>query len=163
MGITSSKEVPHQNLPVQTDEVVQTPDQSLVRNNYWEDKYLLHADLSALPRSQDVFRKIESDPSLALSLPKPGATAGSVLAHAIRTFDSLAKKNTPMTFKFGITHDAHIRWHNKTFGYRYSKDVFDFMLVIYAASNPYGPAFLEAALIEHFGSSLFQLSSTISM
>lgn len=59
-----------------------------------------------------------------------------------------------MTFKFGITHDPCVRWHNTKFGYKYSKDPFQQMLVVYAASNPHGPAFLEAALIDRFGSFL---------
>ena len=56
-----------------------------------------------------------------------------------------------MTFKFGITHDAYVRWHNRGWGYKYSKDRFEKMVVVYAAANPHGPAFLEAALIDRFG------------
>ena len=38
----------------------------------FKDAYLAHADLANLARSRDVFRGIESHPSLALRLPKPG-------------------------------------------------------------------------------------------
>ena len=117
--------------------------------------YLQHEDLRNLPRSMDVFSKIQLDPQLHLSLPKPNVTAGHVMAHGIREFQTLLEKNKPMTFKFGFTHDPSVRWHNSKFGYKYSKDKFDFMLIIYAASNPYGPSFLEAALIDRFGCCLF--------
>ena len=121
----------------------------------FEDRYLQYEDLRCLPRSQDVFRKIEMDSSLLMTLPKPGATSGLVLQHSINTFERLLLENKPMTFKFGFCHDAAVRWHNAKFGYKHSREKFDYMLVLYAASNPHGPAFLEAALIERFSSDLF--------
>lgn len=98
-----------------------------------------------------MFRKIELDPYISLQLPSPGATAGRVLRHSASLFEDLLKKNKPMTFKFGITHDACVRWHNRGWGYKYSKDKFEKMVVVFAAANPHGPAFLEAALIDRFG------------
>ena len=127
-------------------------DRKLAEPFSWEDCYLKHDDLKILPRSQDVFRKIELDPRLSLLLPKPGANAGRVLEHATKTFEALLSKHKPMTFKFGFTHDAAVRWHCDAFGYKYSREPFEFMVVIYAASNALGPAFLEAALIDRFGS-----------
>lgn len=121
----------------------------------WKDQYLQYDDLRNLPRSMDVFRKIEQDPVLTLNLAKPGMTAGRILAHAVSFFDKLWSQNHPMTFKFGVTHDAAVRWRNTTFGYKYSKDKFDYMAIIYGTSNPHGPSFLEAALIDRFGSNLF--------
>ncbi|CAK9051425.1 Uncharacterized protein SCF082_LOCUS28225 [Durusdinium trenchii] len=38
----------------------------------WKDDYLQHDDLKNLPRSRDVFHKIEVDPELTMELPKPG-------------------------------------------------------------------------------------------
>ena len=147
------------HLPLETDEkhTDAKPNvvMSLLGSHVWEDLYLRHPDLSSLPRSQNVFRQIEIDPRLSMRLPVPGVTAGRVLDHATRTFEELLSKNKPMTFKFGITHDAAVRGYNTTFGYEYSRDIFDYMLVIYAASNPHGPAFLEAALIDRFGGFLF--------
>lgn len=145
-----------EHLPVETRK--HTGDQLVSQGVAWEDAYLRHPDLALLPRSRDVFRKIEGDPCLSLKLPPPRATAGGVLRHAICIFEKLLKDNKPMTFKFGISHDAHVRWHNPVWGYRYSKDPFAQMIVIFAASNPHAPAFLEAALIEKFGSSLYALS-----
>ena len=126
----------------------------------FQDDYKWHSDLVGLPRSQEVFRKIELDPNLSMKLPKPNATAGAVLQHSIRVFESLLEKNKPMTFKVGITHDPSVRWHNRTFGYKYSKDKFGHLVVVYAAANPVGPSFLEAALIDRFRS--FLLASTES-
>ncbi len=121
----------------------------------WKDQYLQYDDLKNLPRSMDVFRKIERDPVLSLNLAKPGMTAGRILAHAVAFFEKLWSQNHPMTFKFGVTHDAAVRWHNTNFGYKYSRDKFDYMTIIYGTSNPHGPSFLEAALIDRFGSNLF--------
>lgn len=129
----------------------------------YEDQYLRYGDLKSLPRSQDVFRKIEKDPILSLRLPRPDATAGKVLEHACCTFERLLSDNKPMTFKFGITHDAAKRWHNSVFGYRYSKDKFDFMMILFAASNPHGPSFLEAALIQQYKSFLIACNVVLSL
>ena len=58
----------------------------------FKDIYLQDDDLAMLPRSQDVFRKIELDDSLSLSLPRPGATAGAVLRHCVEVFERLLEK-----------------------------------------------------------------------
>ena len=123
----------------------------------FQRSYLQHEDLAKLPRSEDVFTKIHLDPCIQLSLPKPGATAGVVLRHSVRQFELLLQQNKPMSFKFGITSDPSVRWHNSVYGYKFGKDIFEHMLVVYAASNPHGPAFLEAALIDRFGS--FEVAS----
>ena len=142
------------SLPVVSEPTDRCNYHKTVESGCWDDKFLRHADLATLTRSQDVFRKIEMDPSLHLSLPKPGSTAGRVLQHAVQEFERLLNRHKPMTCKFGITHDAAVRWHNATFGYKHSIDRFQGMLVLYGASNPHGPAFLEAALIDRFGSVL---------
>ena len=113
---------------------------------------LLPDDIKDLPRSADVFRRMDQDPVLSYRLPGPRATAGKVLEHACSTFQSLMRQWQPITFKFGITHCPSFRWHNQQFGYKFSLDPFDELLVVYACGNPHGPAFLEAALIEKFGS-----------
>lgn len=120
-----------------------------------DEAFLQHDELKCLPRSYDVFNKISTDPVLSCKLPRPGSTAGRVLEHSISCFERLYKRYQPMTFKIGITHCASFRWHNKCFGYKYSKDRFDRMLVVYATDNPHGPAFLEAALINLFKGNVF--------
>ena len=116
-----------------------------------------HSELMNLRRSGDVFEKIQMDLCLACKLPKPGATAGAVLRHCCNLFESLLLQCKPMTFKFGITHDASFRWHNRRFGYKFARDRFEKMVVCYAASDPYGPAFLEAALIDKYSGPLAAL------
>lgn len=117
-----------------------------------EGKYVDHQELRDLERSSGVFSSIDADPLLSYKLPKPGATAGQVLEFACKSFEKILAANKPMTFKFGITHDAVFRWYNRKFGYEFSKEPFDNMHILYAAANPYGPAFLEASLISRFGS-----------
>ena len=114
--------------------------------------YLQDPVLKNLPRTVEAFLKIEGDPSISYRLPKLGATAGQVLKHANDCFSALQSKHYPMTFKFGITHDPHFRWHNEKWGYCHSFDRFEQMVVVFAAGNPHGPAFLEASLINHFQS-----------
>lgn len=109
-------------------------------------------EINSLPRSQDVFARIYSDPCITCRLPTPGSTAGAVLRHAVTVFESLHARQQPMTFKFGFTHDAHFRWRNAKFGYTGSAEKFEHMIVLFAACHADGPAFLEAALIHHFGS-----------
>lgn len=149
------------HLPLESDfRPKSKPSSDLVPEpGYWEDRYLEHEDLKNLQRSKEVFRKIEMDPCLSLCLPKPGVSAGRVLEHGIQTFEKIFTKTTPVTFKFGWTHDAAVRWHNHGFGYVHSKcDKFDFMVILFASSNSDGPAFLEACLIDRFGSCLFALA-----
>lgn len=117
-----------------------------------KDLYIEYDDLRDLPRSVETFRKIDRHPSLSLMLPKPAATAGRVLEHAAEKFTQMLRRNEPCTFKFGITVDPHDRWENYS---KYSHDRFEYMMILYAASQPYGPAFLEAALISQFRSFLF--------
>ena len=115
-------------------------------------RYLEDEDLRNLDRTSEVFRKIEMEEHMVVTLPKPASTAGHVLAHACSSFESLHSKHSPMTFKFGITHCAHFRWHHRPYGYRHGLEKFTNMVILYAASNPYGPAFLEASLIRQYGS-----------
>ena len=130
------------------------------RNNHrscqlsWKDE-----SINRLPRTRQVFSLIDGDDHLSYQLPPTGSTAGRILQHAAGIFERLLSKHKPMTFKFGITHDAHARWHSKKYGYRYSLEKFEHLTVVYAADNPYGPSFLEAALIDRFKSFFAELSS----
>lgn len=114
--------------------------------------YLQHEDLRKCSRTVEVFEKIMKEPHMSISLPRPGATAGRVLEHTAKVFEGLSKKFSPMTFKFGITHDPVFRWYHVPYGYKHTIEKFDRMVVVYAASNPFGPAFLEASLIQRYGS-----------
>lgn len=114
----------------------------------------LREDYRDCPRCAEVLHLIETDPGISLQLPLVGATAGRVLQHAANVFAKLQEKHAPMTFKFGITHNPHWRWHNELYGYRHSSDRFEHMTVVFADGNPHGPAFLEASLIREFGSAM---------
>ena len=121
------------------------------------EDFLKHAELKCLKRSAEVFSRILDNPIFSYCLPKPESTAGSILKHASNQFNKILLANEPMTFKFGITHDAQTRWFNDKFGYKRSADPFERMHIVYAAANPYGPAFLEASLIDRFGGYLIAL------
>ena len=114
--------------------------------------YLLPENVKVLPRTVDTFEKIQNDRSLSCVLPRPSDTAGAVLRHAIECFSKFHSRFKPMTFKFGITHCPYFRWNNKMYGYKTGPERFDRMIALYCAENPHGPAFLEAALIDRFGS-----------
>lgn len=143
-----------QHLPLEDEEQHRTKHirSGMVGPPITKDLYIEYDDLRDLPRSVETFRKIDRHPSLSLMLPKPAATAGRVLEHAAEKFTQMLRRNEPCTFKFGITVDPHDRWENYS---KYSHDRFEYMMILYAASQPYGPAFLEAALISQFRSFLF--------
>ena len=150
-----------QHLPLESDFRPESKLSSdLVPEPRWEDRYLEHDDLKNLQRSKEVFRKIEMDPCLSLCLPKPGVNAGRVLDHGIQTFQNLHSKNKPMTFKFGWTHDAAVRWHNNCFWLcpheggqvRFHGDLCSLRQTLM------DQLFLEACLIDRFGSCLFALA-----
>ena len=111
----------------------------------------LSMEVLKLPRTMDIFQKIEADRFLSYRLPSPKASAGAILHHAAAVFDGLHIQKKPMTFKFGFSHCAHFRWHNSAFGYKHDlSNKFEHLMVVYVASDPIGPAFLEAALIQRY-------------
>lgn len=114
--------------------------------------YLQNEELRKLDRTTETFAKIEQEAHMSYSLPKPGATAGRVLAHASVAFERLHAKRSPMSFKFGISHDPVFRWYHRPYGYKYGCERFDRMLIIFASPSPVAVAFLEASLIDKFGS-----------
>lgn len=102
---------------------------------------------------------ITSDESCGLDFleyrtPPVGVPAGSVLQHAKRVMTSLFTKHDPMIFKFGYTHNANWRWHNSLYGYKFARERWTGMIILYDATQPFGPAMLEAALIDAYRSTL---------
>lgn len=87
---------------------------------------------------------------IALKLPKSTVTAGRILQHAVNVIEGLFSKYDPMIFKIGFTHNPAWRWENKVYGYMHSQDKWSNMTVLYGSMEPYGPAMLEAALIEKY-------------
>ena len=71
-----------------------------------------------------------------------------------RRLTSLFKKEEPLIFKIGFTHDPVSRWTSPVYGYTLDLDrnKWTHMIVFYYSKERFGPAMLEAALIEKFGS-----------
>ncbi len=84
-------------------------------------------------------------------VPKIGITAGSVFKHSLQVLQSLFSKHDPCIWKIGFTHDPYWRWTNSIYGYKRAVDRWSNMVVLYISDEPYGPAMLEAALIEKYG------------
>ena len=87
-------------------------------------------------------------------LPLSHVTAGGVLQHALKTIAGLFARNDPMIFKVGFSHDPVWRWSNPMYGYACSREKWTNMCVLYMSEEPYGPAMLEAALIQEHKSGL---------
>lgn len=94
---------------------------------------------------------------LEYRLPPKGATAGKVLNYAKSVITSLFAKHEPMIWKVGYTHDCSWRWNNCLYGYRFDRDRWSKMVVLYQSEEPFGPAMLEASLIDIFKSILSML------
>ena len=64
-------------------------------------------------------------------------------------------KHDPMIFKIGYTHNAVWRWCNNLYGYKFDKiHKWERMVILYKSNEPFGPAMLEASLIDMFQSIL---------
>ena len=96
---------------------------------------------------------------LAFDLPPPNAVAGKVLQHSISVIERTFEKWYPMIFKIGYTHNPCWRWSNPLYGYGHVREKWSNMIVLYVCEQPYGPAMLEAALIEKYSSPLAKESS----
>ena len=88
---------------------------------------------------------------MTMKLPPDGATSGKVILSASRVVEQLLQRHKPMKFMFGLTHDPVFRYHNSRFGYKFGRNSFRNMVVLYSASDAVGPAFLEATLIDKYG------------
>ena len=92
---------------------------------------------------------------LQYMLPPPGATAGKVLHHVKSAMVSLFSKYDPMIFKIGYSHNPMWRWANNLYGYKFDKaNKWTNMVVLYESTEPFGPAMLEASLIDIYKSIL---------
>ena len=94
------------------------------------------------------------DDRIKYDLPAPGSVAGKVLLHAIRVMENLFRKHEPLIWKVGFTHNPSWRWGNELYGYTRARDKWAGMIVLYRSNEQFGPAMLEAALIEKFKSIL---------
>ena len=88
---------------------------------------------------------------ISFQLPRLGALSGTVVQHCSTQLNKLFNAESPLIWKIGITHCAVWRWGNSMYGYKSAKEKWFGMIVLYLSHEPYGPAMLEACLIDKFG------------
>ena len=123
------------------------PKRSSLRNS-WQQT--LDPEILELDRTTQCFEMIEKDPCLSYRLPPKKCLAGRIMRHCFETVESVIERHQPLIFKVGYTHCAYARYYNSKFGYVHNKDKWEHLLVLYAAGETTSPAFVEAALIQHF-------------
>ena len=131
------------------------------RSRHWTN--LLGRDVLSLERTRECFHNIERDSLLGYDLPdqsKSSMLPGQILKHCYAAVDKIVAAQQPCIFKVGFTHDASFRFYNLKFGYKYDRDKWEKMIVIYAASESISPGYVEAAIIQrHKGLSNAPMSS----
>ena len=111
----------------------------------------LPVGLQSNPSLQAIAYQSAGMAMLEFDLPCPTPLAGKVLQHCVAVIERLFRKWEPLIFKIGWTHNACWRWSNSLYGYAHSREKWSTMTVLYLTDEPYGPAMLEAALIERYG------------
>ena len=96
--------------------------------------------------------------SIVFKIPPHGSTSGVALRHAVQVLERLFQKQDPAIFKFGFTHNPVWRWSNSMYGYRFDRDKWTEMILLFVSKEAAGPAMMEAALIEKFRSFLASMS-----
>lgn len=114
-------------------------------------------DLSTMPWFSQLVLPCLALGCITFDVPKPGALAGQVLRHSLRVIEALFQKHDPCICKIGVTHSPHFRWTNRACGYQWARDGWEHMTVVYISNEQYGPAMLEASLINQYISLLAQL------
>ncbi|CAK9065015.1 unnamed protein product [Durusdinium trenchii] len=138
------------NRQASSSSLVSSPEQSKAQVPQ-ELKKHIDETLWNIERAPQCFSNLLADWQLECQLPKKGSSTGTVVRHAIETFEKILRKHGPMVFKFGWTHDAHCRFRNPKFGYVVDPHQrWQTMVVVFASHESIGPAFLEAFLIEKF-------------
>lgn len=123
------------------------------RHGHWEQA--LNAKTLAIPRTREVFERLEVDSRMTYMLPpKPNMTAGSIIKHCYEVVENLLDKYKPCIYKIGITHCPHFRFDNAMFGYAHERDKWTALVVIYASHESISPAFVEGALIQKYKGNL---------
>lgn len=111
------------------------------------------SDLSATSSASGASDGIGDDADfLEYKVPPVGAPAGKALQHAKRVMLTLFQKHEPLIFKIGYTHCPRWRWCNSIYGYKKDRvHKWSKMVILYESAEPFGPAMLEATLIDLFG------------
>ncbi|CAK9082858.1 unnamed protein product [Durusdinium trenchii] len=97
-----------------------------------------------------IVQEVSALDCIKFQLPAAHATAGKVLQHSLKIMDDLLDTHAPAIFKVGFTHNPAWRWSNDLYGYAKSVEKYSNMIVLYITDEPWGPAMLEAALIQHY-------------
>lgn len=119
---------------------------------HWKDA--LGSNVLSLPRTVDVFTKIELDEKLSYHLPPKHALPGRVVKDCVDYVAHMINKHKPLIYKIGYCHDAHTRFYNRKFGYALDPERWEHLVTLYAADEIISPGFLEAALIQQFKGTL---------
>ena len=104
------------------------------------------------PRLKSLSAECQKLGCIALKLCHLNAVAGAILRHAISSLENLFRQEETLIFKIGFTHNPIWRWSNETYGYKVAREKWSNMIILHYAKEPYGPAMLEASLIEKFQS-----------
>ena len=104
------------------------------------------------PRLKTLSAECQKLGCIALKLCHLNAVAGAILHHAISTLEIFFRREEPLIFKIGFTHNPIWRWSNETYGYKVAREKWSNMIILHYAKEPHGPAMLEASLIEKFRS-----------
>ncbi|CAE7497736.1 unnamed protein product, partial [Symbiodinium necroappetens] len=91
---------------------------------------------------------------ISFNVPSPNAIAGKVLQHCVKEIDITIATKKPLIFKVGFTHNPVWRWSNDLYGYNRARDGWTDMTVMYISDEHFGPAMLEAALIDKYNGHL---------
>ena len=87
---------------------------------------------------------------ISFNVPSPNAIAGKVLQHCVKEIDITIATKKPLIFKVGFTRNPVWRWSNDLYGYNRARDGWTDMTVMYISDEHFGPAMLEAALIDKY-------------
>ena len=108
-------------------------------------------------RSPDVcslLEEIEEHDKISLWLPIKATTAGVVLQHSLQVVATIFERWYPLVFKFGFTSNPVLRWENRKYGYRWERDKWERMEILFVSNEPWSPAMLEACLIDRYEGAL---------
>lgn len=111
------------------------------------------------PRLQSLSAECDVTRCITFNLCALNASAGKILAHSIGCLENLFRKEEPLIFKVGFTHNPVWRWSNDLYGYGHAREKWTNMIIFHYAKEPYSPAMLEAALIDKYKSTFDAISS----
>ena len=91
---------------------------------------------------------------IVVRIPQKSLITGCVLRHALAVTDGYLARHRPMVFKFGFSHSPLWRWRNPIYGYCHDEVSWTEMIILHMSHEAYGPAMLEACLINRYQGTL---------